>query len=80
MYNKELAIRLMSYCESLKDGDSMSKKQIDKLFEMVDQLVDLYLENYVEEDEDADFSGMPLTSKSNKKTFPHMMEGDDLPF
>lgn len=75
-----LAIKLKAYCESLKDGDSVSRKQIEKLLGMVDELVEILNS---EEDEDFDFPSFDETSIKPGKTFPPMMnvvDGDDLPF
>ncbi|MEY4273819.1 MAG: hypothetical protein RL638_767 [Bacteroidota bacterium] len=77
MEKKILAIKLKTYCESLKDGDSISTKQIEKLFDMVDKLVEIL--NTEEEDDD----DLPIinTSNSNRSPFPLMIEdGEDLPF
>jgi DNA polymerase III subunit alpha len=78
MEKKLLAIKLKSYCESLKDGDSVSKRQIEKLFEMVDDLVEILNS---EEDEEDDFPSFNSSSSSNRTPLPPMIEdGDDLPF
>ncbi|MHA8066956.1 3'-5' exonuclease [Aquirufa sp. ROCK2-A2] len=80
MENKELAIRLKTYCESLKDADSISKKQMEKLFNMVDELVEI-LYSELDDDDDDNF---PETIKVNQKVkikpFISSYEEDDLPF
>ena len=72
---KENAISLRSYCESIKDGDSISKKQLDRLYQMIDELI-MVIEN--EEDSDEDWSDTP------QKNGPIALESapgdDDLPF
>lgn len=78
MEKKLLAIKLKSYCESLKDGDSVSKRQIEKLFEMVDDLVEILNS---EEDEDDDFSSFNSSSNTNRTPLPPFIDDEDgLPF
>lgn len=70
---KENAISLRSYCESIKDGDSVSQKQLDRLFQMIDDLIVL-IETEDSVDEWQDLS--PNTSASDSS----YGDLDDLPF
>lgn len=68
---KNSALKLKGYCESLKDGDSVSIKQIEKLYSMVNELLDL-LENEYEENFDSNNTEPPSS--------PTTYYSDDLPF
>jgi hypothetical protein len=72
---KEQAISLRAYCESIKDGDSISKKQLDRLYQMIDELI-MVIEN--EEDSDEDWSDTP--QKNDPIAFESAPGDDDLPF
>lgn len=72
---KEKAISLRSYCESIKDGDSISKKQLDRLYQMIDELI-MVIENEEDSDDDWPDTTQPINS-SPRQPIPG---DDDLPF
>jgi hypothetical protein len=72
---KESAISLRSYCESIKDGDSISKKQLDRLYQMIDELI-MVIEN--EEDSYEDWPDTPPQIIPSQR--PSTIDDDDLPF
>lgn len=74
---RECAISLKSYCESIKDGDSVSKKQLERLYELVDSLILL-----IDESESGTDDDWPETTSSNKEsvTSNKSYSSGDLPF
>jgi hypothetical protein len=72
---KENAISLRSYCESIKDGDSISKKQLDRLYQMIDELIMM-----IENEEDSDEGWPDTTQPINSSPRQPVPGDDDLPF
>jgi hypothetical protein len=72
---KENAISLRSYCESIKDGDSISKKQLDRLYQMIDELIMV-----IEHDSYDNWPDTPQTKAPDFSTPIRDNDDDDLPF
>jgi DNA polymerase-3 subunit epsilon len=73
---KEYAIGLKSYCESIKDGDSVSKRQLERLYQMLDELIIL-----IDNTENSTDDWLDLPSKNNTSgSSPESYAMDDLPF
>jgi DNA polymerase-3 subunit epsilon len=76
MNMKEHAISLKSYCESIKDGDSVSKKQLDKLYQMLDHLI-ILIDN-TENSSDDDWPDITSSKSASRSSTQSRI--DDLPF
>jgi len=73
---KEYAISLKSYCESIKDGDSISKRQLERLYQMIDELI-IQLND---SENSADDDWPDISSHNNGSSNSSQSNIDDLPF
>lgn len=72
---KEYAISLKSYCESIKDGDSVSKRQLERLYQMLDELILL-----IDETENRSEDWQDIPSSNSGSSSSSLTINDDLPF
>jgi DNA polymerase-3 subunit epsilon len=71
---KEYAISLKSYCESIKDGDSVSKRQMERLYQMLDELIYLIDQDEISDD----LPDAPSSNNTSSRSSDSYI--DDLPF